>query len=141
MLDAIEFVMKATVFAGVLSFIILLPQFILSIRLAGIRDKFKCTGCGNCCRLKVIPLRKDDVKRLEDAGYRDFTEVKEGEVTFKRVNGRCLFNKDDKCSVYEHRARVCREFPFFSSYGIPYCRVMSYCPAQDELKEKLKWIP
>ena len=138
-----EFIMGALIFSALLSFLLLLPQFFWSVRLGRSKGKFACIACGNCCRLKVIHLTKEDVERLEGAGYRDFTEMKGGEVTFKRVKGRCLFNKDDKCSVYEHRAKVCREFPFFKSYGIPYCRMMSYCPAQDELKKKVswKWIP
>jgi len=136
-----DFIIKATMWAAFLSFIILLPQFLLSIKMGFSRDKFNCQQCGNCCRLKIIDLSKEDVERLEKGGYKDFTEMKAGEVTFKRVNGRCLFNKNDKCTVYEHRAAICREFPFFWYYGVvPYCRIMSYCPAQDELKKKLKWI-
>ncbi|MCX6695411.1 MAG: YkgJ family cysteine cluster protein [Candidatus Altiarchaeota archaeon] len=141
MLEFIDFIIKATIYSAVLAFLILLPNLVLNVLMGLNESRFKCMQCGNCCRLKIIHLTKEDVVRLEKAGYADFTEMKGGEVTFRRVNGRCLFNKDDNCSVYEHRARVCREFPFFTIYGIPYCRIMSYCPAQDELRKNLKWIP
>ena len=56
----------------------------------------------------------------------------------KRVNGKCVFLKDDKCSAYEHRPTVCREFPFFTEYGIGYARNLRFCPALEELERWTK---
>lgn len=109
-----------------------LPEVVKRIRLYGRREKFKCQMCGNCCGFRVIPLTKEDVKRLEDGGYRDFTSHR-GEPCLKRVRGKCVFYKD-RCSVYEFRPKVCREFPFFKAYGIGYAQKSSFCPALEELE-------
>jgi Fe-S-cluster containining protein len=120
-----------------LAFVVLLiniPLWLRSSRLYRRRGEFKCTLCGNCCRLRVISLTKDDVKRLEAAGYRDFASEK-GELRLRRVTGLCVLLKNDKCTVYEHRPRVCREFPFFRVYGMGYTERASFCPALEELRD------
>ena len=109
------------------------PSIIRSIMVYRRKGDFKCKGCGNCCRFRVTPLLAEDVKRLEAAGYRDFTANVKGELSTKRVGGRCIFLKDDRCTAYEHRPTVCREFPFFKEYGIGYGRRLSFCPAMEEL--------
>ncbi|MFH1056134.1 MAG: YkgJ family cysteine cluster protein [Candidatus Altiarchaeota archaeon] len=111
-----------------------IPQALRSMRLYVRRDKFRCRMCGTCCRFSVIPLTPEDVKRLEVGGYKDFSEKRNGELALKRLNGRCLFVKDDKCTVYEHRPQVCREFPFFKLYGIGYAEKASFCPGMEALK-------
>jgi uncharacterized protein len=121
--------------AIIAAFVILasLPAYVKSIVLYRHRNRFRCTSCGDCCRFKVIPIEKEDVKKLEAAGYKDFYE-KKGELRLKRLNGKCFFLKDDKCSVYEHRPTVCMEFPFFTEYGIGYARNIRFCPALEELE-------
>ncbi len=106
------------------------------LRQAGIyrrRSEFNCTCCGNCCRFRVIPVTEDDIRRLEAAGYRDFVSY-DGEPSLKRVNGRCLFLRDDRCTVHQHRPTVCREFPFFKIMGVGYAARASFCPALEELE-------
>jgi Fe-S-cluster containining protein len=98
------------------------------------RRDFRCRMCGNCCRFRVTPLRAEDVRRLEQAGYRDFTAEK-GELSLRRVNGRCVFLEGDSCTVYEVRPQVCREFPFFKVYGVGYAQSFSICPALEELDD------
>ena len=83
----------------------------------------------------MIPVTEDDVKRLEAAGYKDFTEY-HGELCMKRVKGRCVFLVDDKCSVHEHRPQVCRNFPFFKIYGVGYAAKASFCPSMEKLKNE-----
>ena len=109
------------------------PEFIRSSRLYRRRDGFRCTCCGNCCRFKVTPLKRSDVKRLEDAGLRYFYETR-GELRLKRVNGRCIFLKDDRCTVHESRPQVCRDFPFFVEWGLGYAQRVSFCPAMEALE-------
>src|SRR5690606_28695269 len=98
--------------------------------------KFRCTGCGNCCKGTIVMLTDHDVRRLVDgAGYapREFVrffgedEVQMAKrhpfwIQFQRRRaamglrwkpGRCTFlDRDDRCSVYEHRPLACREHPF-----------------------------
>jgi Fe-S-cluster containining protein len=119
------------------AFVILLnlPSFVRSLVMYRHRDRFKCAACGDCCRFRTTPIEKADVKRLEAAGYKDFYEIK-GDMRLRRQRGKCIFLKDDKCSVYEHRPTVCREFPFFKEYGIGYARNLRFCPALEDLE---KW--
>ena len=127
-----EVLVLAMLFFAALTFA---PSAIKSVLLARRQSQFNCTMCGNCCRFKIINLIPSDIKRLEDAGHRDFA-VTDGEVRLKRVNGRCVFNKGDTCSVHEHRPKVCREFPFFKTWGIGYAREATFCPAMDNLKDE-----
>jgi Fe-S-cluster containining protein len=120
---------------GVGLFILLIntPFFVKRISLNRRSSQFKCMMCGNCCRFRVVPIDKEDVRRLEEAGYKDFY-VKKGELMMKRVNGKCVFLKEDKCTVHKFRPRVCREFPFFKIYGIGYANKATFCPALEELE-------
>ena len=100
--------------------------------------KFRCTGCGNCCGLRVV-VTDEDVRRLlagtglpinKIVKFYDADEVvgnarEQGWVRFgpdragRRVmallegrDGNCKFLKDDRCVVYEHRPVTCRMYPF-----------------------------
>jgi Fe-S-cluster containining protein len=126
--------MSITVYAvAVLILLLLLPSWYKGSRLYAKRDRFRCTLCGNCCRFRITPITEEDVKLLEKAGYKGFWERK-GELKMRRDNGRCVFLKDDRCAVHEHRPQVCREFPFFKECGIGYVRKASFCPALEELE-------
>ncbi len=116
-------------------FFVALPDAVKSIRLYSRRDRFKCMMCGTCCRFKHIQLTSEDIIRLEAAGKKDFFKNQNGEKSLKRVRGRCVFVKDDKCTVHEIRPTVCRSFPFFKIYGIGYAQKSSFCPALDELQK------
>ncbi len=98
--------------------------------------KFRCTGCGNCCRETIVMLTDHDVRRIIDGtgkAPREFVRFfGEGEIkmvkrhpfwvqlaTRRAVMGlrwgrnRCiLLDKEDRCTVYEHRPLACREHPF-----------------------------
>jgi len=112
--------------------------FAHSVRIARHRDKFNCQMCGNCCRLRIISVTDDDIKRISEKGYKDFYAKKGNEYWMKRVKGRCIFLKDDKCSIYEIRPEICRKFPFFNIYSITYCRRLTCCPGLEDLEEKIK---
>jgi len=91
--------------------------------------KFRCTGCGNCCRDTVVCVTDADVRRVREGtglemdefvrwvdedgiqtAKRDPLWVKIGEgrrmMALKWVRGRrrCMFlDDDDMCRIYEHR--------------------------------------
>ena len=129
---------KTTLILGYFIGAINLLMFAHSVRIARHRDRFECKMCGNCCRLRIISLTDEDIKRLSEHGHTDFYVKKGNEYWMKRVKGRCIFLKDDLCSIYEIRPEICRNFPFFKMYGITYCRRLSYCPALEELEKEIK---
>jgi uncharacterized protein len=110
------------------------PSFAGDMRLFSRRARFGCRMCGNCCRFRVTPLTSEDVKRLEAAGHADFFRTA-GELMLRRVNGRCVFLKDDRCTVHDVRPQVCRDFPFFRACGIGYAQKASFCPGLEELED------
>ncbi|MBS3078680.1 YkgJ family cysteine cluster protein [Candidatus Pacearchaeota archaeon] len=81
-------------------------EFILAKR------EFKCLRCGNCCKLRVR-LNKQDIKRIENAGYGDFLD-KEGK-NLKRINGYCKFlildNGITSCRIQDLKPEICNGFP------------------------------
>lgn len=93
-------------------------------------EKGKCIkpfGCNECCKffcIWVIGLREDELHRLQNLDT-DKIEIKAvaphtldaenrkvepntSEITFKFP---CKFLKDGKCSIYENRPLLCREYP------------------------------
>ncbi|MBD3388877.1 MAG: hypothetical protein GF416_07400 [Candidatus Altiarchaeales archaeon] len=117
----------------VLVLIINVPFWARKHSLYNRRDRFECKLCGNCCRFRVTPLTGEDVRRLEEAGLGD--GVDRDRMSTGRVNGRCVFLVDDRCTAYEHRPQVCRDFPFFTLYGLGYAERAPFCPALEELED------
>jgi len=98
--------------------------------------RFRCAGCGTCCRLWV-PITTADVRRLAAGtglgagelvqfvaaaeftdGVEDLTVVALGArkrrmvMCLRERGDGCRFLAPDRCLAYEHRPLVCREFPF-----------------------------
>jgi Fe-S-cluster containining protein len=107
--------------------------------------KFRCTGCGNCCRDTVVCITDEDAQRICEGTGRsplsfvrfyshDEIAMSDNDPSWVRLNGgrrvmalkkirdRCIFldNASNRCTVYEHRPVTCRDHPFnlsFSSRG------------------------
>ena len=113
------------------------------------RFRFKCKRCATfCCRLGGPKLTRNDIERIEEAGYhvKDFLEPANSEFKAmpftrgslkNREDGACIFLKFDakqnryECSIYDLRPILCRLYPFdFDRVGtnsivlkfIPCCR-------------------
>lgn len=98
--------------------------------------KFRCTGCGKCCRETVVLVTDTDVQRLvartgvaAESVVRFF---KPDELVMEKrhpfwvrfatgpavmglrwKNGSCSFlGADNLCTVYDSRPVTCREYPF-----------------------------
>ena len=112
-----------------------LPLMVDAYRMGRIKDRFSCLCCGNCCRFKVIHMDEGDVERIGKAGHKDFYRKVDGETILRRVNGKCVFQRDDKCSIHEIKPEVCRNFPFYKMYGVWWCNRASMCPAVEKLGE------
>lgn len=98
--------------------------------------KFRCTGCGNCCKETIVMLTDHDVRRIVDGtgmAPKEFVRFfGEDEINMPKRHpfwvqlatrraimalrwgrNRCIFlDKEDMCTIYEHRPVACREHPF-----------------------------
>lgn len=98
--------------------------------------KFRCTGCGNCCKETIVMLTDHDLRRIVEGTGRAPNEFVrffgEDEINIakrhpfwirmanRRVimalrwgRNRCIFlDKEDMCTIYEDRPVACREHPF-----------------------------
>ena len=98
--------------------------------------KFRCTGCGNCCKGTYICVTDADARRLAEGTGRPLHEIvrfahedevelakrhgwwvrfarRRGVMVLRWRRGRCIFLDDaDRCTVYAHRPLVCRLHPF-----------------------------
>ncbi|AIF69237.1 hypothetical protein PAP_04105 [Palaeococcus pacificus DY20341] len=88
--------------------------------------KFKCLeNCAKCCFELDIPLRDEDIIKIEDLGYNAWEFVDYSKMFYKRdkfvgyalkkrpFDGGCPFLMDDgRCKIYAHRPLACKLYPF-----------------------------
>jgi len=100
----------------------------MTVPLVWYRDglKFGCTQCGNCCSGHgVVWVDMDEIEelarglQLPRAEFaRRYVRHIDGRYSLidKGTHGDCVFLGDDRrCSLYEHRPRQCRTWPFWES--------------------------
>jgi len=90
--------------------------------------KFECQNSGNCCVSRnsygYVYLSTNDIKRFSkffNLSFEDF-ELKYCQTTDgyihltekKNLNGKCIFLKNNKCTVYKSRPMQCRTWPFWN---------------------------
>jgi Fe-S-cluster containining protein len=85
---------------------------------------FECNCCGICCadtdhKLRHILLLESEAEEISVATGKpieDFCNESNGTQPYvyemKKVEGDCIFLKDNKCTNYEHRPLICRFYPF-----------------------------
>jgi len=98
--------------------------------------KFRCTGCGNCCKEPLLPLTDADVRRIArrtgdppseivrfvdknaiamDDEPEAFVTLRQGKrvMILRHERGGCRYlGDDDRCQIYTARPLGCRIFPF-----------------------------
>lgn len=97
--------------------------------------KFRCSGCGNCCKEPLLPLTDADVLRISEhtgdspvdfVRFVDrqaidldepeaFVTLRQGKrvMILRHQRGGCRYlGHDLRCTVYEARPLGCRIFPF-----------------------------
>lgn len=105
--------------------------------------RFRCTGCGNCCRDLRVPLTSADLRRLVAATAQPASQMiawlptREvdlvGEpgslvvldrpaghalMVLAQRSGACVFlGAGERCEVYGARPGNCRLYPFSASFG------------------------
>lgn len=110
-----------------------------------------CTRCANCCRTLDIKFRDEDIERI--AGHLDMTtadfiatwlQADERDGRHKASQKPCPFlGEDDRCTIYEVRPAVCREYPHTDKDGLVF-RTMGVannalaCPAVFWIVEQMK---
>jgi Fe-S-cluster containining protein len=98
--------------------------------------RFRCTGCGNCCKDPLLPLTGEDVSRIQrrtgeraedfvrwvdrhgiemDDEPEGFVRLRQGKRVMVLRHGRngCHYlGSDNRCTIYSSRPLGCRIFPF-----------------------------
>lgn len=82
-------------------------------------DVSSCHSCGSCCRLFLINLTEKELnsgKFLTESfnhdHFEDFASIEEYGLNILKKNDdeSCIYLLDNKCSVYDNRPEVCRDF-------------------------------
>ena len=125
------------------------PAIYLSAQAINARaETLKCPpGCHLCCIETEMALTWDDVKRIENLGFRrsEFSEFRGGFLRLRNVNGRCFFLGEKGCIIYEARPIGCRAYPVIYSEELGACILDPLCPAKetvssDEFVEKCRLV-
>ena len=110
-----------------------------------------CTRCANCCKTMDINFDDEDIERI--AGHLNmptaefietYLEADDEDGTYKARQKPCPFlGDDDRCTIYEVRPTVCREYPHTDKEGFTF-RAMGVasnslvCPAVFWIVEQMK---
>ena len=92
-----------------------------------------CTSCGNCCRSLMINIEPGEPEQLaihlnmplRDVKEQFIEESQQGKMIINTIP--CHFLNDNKCSIYTHRFKECREFPHLHKPGFHHNCHLSHC--------------
>lgn len=73
-------------------------------------ENFKCENCGVCCSEAISEITGSDIRRWEEEGRKDIFKYVNG-FKFIEKDGKCPFHNKNRCTIYETRPMVCRNFP------------------------------
>ncbi len=81
-------------------------------------EEIDCLECANCCKTTSPIFRDADIRRIarhlktKPAELIDRYLQMDAEGDYVLKNSPCVFlGEDNKCSIYEHRPKACREYP------------------------------
>ena len=110
-----------------------------------------CTRCANCCKTMTIKFEDADIERIAKhlnmptaEFIATYLEADPEDDDYKTRQKPCPFlAKDDRCTIYEVRPTVCREYPHTDKEGFVF-RTMGVanntlvCPAVFWIVEQMK---
>lgn len=103
--------------------------------------RFRCTGCGNCCKEPLLPLTHVDLLRIVrhtgrapdtivrfvdrhaidlDGEPESFVQLRQGKrvMVLRHDRSGCVFlNRENRCTIYAERPLGCRIFPFDPTFA------------------------
>jgi hypothetical protein len=81
-------------------------------------EEIDCLDCANCCKTTSPIFRDADIRRIarhlkiKPAELIDAHLRLDAEGDYVLKSSPCVFlGEDNKCSIYEHRPKACREYP------------------------------
>jgi Fe-S-cluster containining protein len=87
--------------------------------------RFKCEKCAICCgdtknrvrRILLLRIEAKSISQKTHESVNNFAEKLDGIEPYiymmkKTKNGKCIFLKDDLCTIYRTRPLICRFYPF-----------------------------
>jgi Fe-S-cluster containining protein len=112
---------------------------------------FHCKKCGLCCgntqnKTRHVLLLESDATNIATQTNRKITEFTTHtpqktpyiyEMKKNPKTGKCIFNKNHKCTIYELRPLICRFYPFeltTKQEGIFTIRSTNECPGISHLE-------
>ena len=106
----------------------------------------RCSNCGKCCERTEMELSSDDIKRLEEAGYRrvEFELVEDGVTRLRNVDGWCYFysRAGKSCLVHKKKPLGCYLYPvvYLANEGaiVDETCPMGHTVSEQELRTKAK---
>ena len=93
-------------------------------------------NCRYCCFDTEMNLTREDIIRIEDAGYKtkDFVVTKKGENYLKNFNRQCFFLTNSGCSIHHLKPEGCRLYPLVYDEENNSIFLDPLCPHKSEFK-------
>lgn len=87
-----------------------------------------CTRCANCCKTMNVKFSDDDIERIAGHLEMPIAEFTETYLETDKDDGLCrarekpcpFLGEDDRCTIYEVRPTVCREYPHTNKEGFTF---------------------
>ncbi|MFZ6050887.1 YkgJ family cysteine cluster protein [Halocola ammonii] len=113
-------------------------------------EEIDCLECANCCKTTSPIFRDIDIERIASHLKIKPTNLIEdylhldSDGDYVLNTSPCVFLQDDnKCSIYEHRPRACREYPHTDRKNMHQILGLTrknteVCPAVSKMVESIK---
>jgi Fe-S-cluster containining protein len=83
-----------------------------------------------------MQLTSIDIERISKRGYKfkDFVVKNRGELNLKNHNNKCVFLRDNGCTIYWYRPEGCRLYPLIYNYNSQIGEIDDFCPYNHEFQ-------